>query len=172
VTGDSFISFQVAIDPGTGSGFFGLYSGPAGSPSAVAVVGVVNGEVFAGMNLGSLKDVGPVPGGTAYPAGWALISANVYDASTKSSPTAGWVMQVYVDKTNVVNMAVNVPRASGYAGAMIDTNGGTVYYSDIVVSTNEIATTVPGYNNMEGYGQGSGLLVNLLQPFTTLSAPR
>ena len=170
VTGDAFISFQVAIDAGTGSGYFGIYSGAASSPSAVALVGVAGGDVFAGANLGSLQDIGPVPTGTAYPAGWVLISANVYDASTHKDPTAGWVMQVYVDQTIAPNLTPSVPEASAYSGALIETTGGAVHYSDIVVSTYEMATTIPGYNNMEGYGQGSGLLVTLLPPFTTLSA--
>ena len=170
VTGDAFLSFQVAIDAGTGSGYFGIYSGAASSPSAVAVVGVAGGDVLAGPNLGSLQDIGPVPTGTAYPSGWVLISANVYDASTHKDPTAGWVMQVYVDQTIAPNLTMSVPGASAYSGALIETTGGTVHYSDIVVSTYEMATTIPGYNNMEGYGQGSGLLVTLLSPFTTLSA--
>jgi len=170
ITGDSFLSFQVAIDAGTASGFFGIYSGSASSPSAVAVVGVVSGEVVVGPNLGSLQNVEPVPGGTAYPTGWVLVSANVYDASTHSNPTAGWVMQVYVDQTVAVNLAVSVPSASGYSGVMIETTTGTVHYSDIVVSTYEIPNSIPGYNNMEGYGQGSGSVVKLLPPFTTLSA--
>jgi len=170
VTGDSFISFQVAIAAGKGSGYFGLYSDQASHLAGVAVVGVSDGEVLAGPNTGSMQQVGPVPTGTAYPAGWVYISANVYYASTHSNPTAGWVMQVFADQTMLVNLTVSVPQASGYAGAMIETTEGTVHYTDIVVSTYQIATTIPGYNNMEGYGQGSGLLVSLLQPFTNLSA--
>ena len=170
VTGDSFLSFQFAIDAGSGSGFFGLYSGPASSPTPVAVIGVASGEVMAGPDPGNLQDVGPVPTGTAYPSGWAYISANLYDASTHKDPTAGWAMQVYVDQSVAVNLTVSVPQASGYSGAFIETSAGSVYYSNIVVSTYQIPISIPGYNNMEGYGQGSGLLVSLLPPFTTLSA--
>ena len=170
ISGDSFLSFQVAVDAGTGTGLFGLYSGSAASPSEVAVVGVAGGEVVAGANGSSLQEVGPVPTGTAYPSGWALLSANVFASTTQSHKQAGWVMQVYVDQTVAPNATLSVPQAGGYAGATIDTTSGTVYYSDVIVSTYEMSTTIPGYNNMEGYGQGSGLLVSLLPPFTTLSA--
>ena len=170
IQGDSFLSFQVAVDAGAGDGLFGLYSGSAASPAEVAVVGVTGGEVVAGANGSSLQKVGPVPAGTAYPSGWVLLSANVFASTTQSHKPAGWVMQVYVDQTVAPNVTVSVPQAGGYAGATIDTTGGTVYYSDVIVSTYEMSTTIPGYNNMEGYGQGSGLLVSLLPPFTTLSA--
>ena len=169
VQDDSFISFQVAVDAGSGSGYFGLYS--AAPPlTPVAVVGVSKGEVLAGTNTETLKTVGALPSGTAYPPGWVLLSANLYDASNSHNKTAGWVMQVYVDQTVAVNLTISAPQAADYAGAFIQTASGTVYYSDIVVSTYQVATTVPGYNNMEGYGQGSGLLIGLLPDFTTLSA--
>ena len=170
IPGDGFLSFQVAVDAGMGTGLFGLYSGSAASPVEVAVVGVIGGEVVAGANGSSLQKVGPVPTGTAYPSGWVLLSANVFASTTQSHKPAGWVMQVYVDQTVAPNATLSVPQAGGYAGATIDTTSGTVYYSDVVVSTYELSTTIPGYNNMEGYGQGSGLLVTLLPPFTTLSA--
>lgn len=170
VAGDSFVSFQVAVDASKGAGYFGLYASGQSAPLPVALVGVSGGVVYAGPDLASLQAVGPVPTGTAYPSGWVYISANVYDASTPSNPGAGWVMQVFVDQSVAANMTVGVPQASSYSGAVIETAKGTAYYSDVVVSTYEIPISIPGYNNMEGYGQGSGLLVNLLPAFTNLSA--
>ena len=170
VPGDPFLSFQVAVDAGTGSGYFGLYAGSASSPTPVAVVGVEGGQVVAGATPGSDQNIGPIPSGTAYPSGWVLISANVYAASSQNGKASTWTMQVYVDQTEAANLTVSVPQAGAYVGAVIETTSGTVYYSDIVVATYQIATTVPGYNNMEGYGQGSGLLVTMLPAFTTLSA--
>ncbi len=164
VTGDSFVSFQVALNSGRGTGYFGLAD--AGN-AFVAVVGVSNGEVFAGSSLSTLTDVGPVPTGTAYPAGWAYLSANVYNAGSKAP---NWVMDLYVDRSDIVTATVSVPAAANYAEALLETTSGTAYYSDIVVTTYEIPIYIPGYNNMEGYGQGSGLIVQLLPAYTKLTA--
>ncbi|MDG6995817.1 MAG: hypothetical protein JRN52_07835 [Nitrososphaerota archaeon] len=167
VLGDSFVSFQFAIDAKKGSGYSGL-ADSTGSP--VAIVGVSNGQVVAGPSLSSLQTIEPIPSGTAYPSGWAYITANVYDASTTSNPTAGWVMQLFVDRTDQIASTLSVPNAGSYASAIIETTSGTVYYTNIVVTSYEIGINIPGYNNMEGYGQGSGLLVSLLPEFNNLSA--
>jgi hypothetical protein len=167
ILGDPFVSFQVAIDAAKGSGYFGL-ADSSGSP--VALLGVSNGKVVAGPNLGALQIIEAVPSGTAYPSDWVYMTANVYDASTPSDPTAGWVMQLFVDETDQIASTLSVPNAANYASAVIETTSGTVYYTDIVVTTYEIGINIPGYNNMDGYGQGSGLLVNLLPEFNKLSA--
>jgi hypothetical protein len=169
ILGDSFVSFQVAIDAAKGSGYFGL-ADSSGSPVPVALVGVSNGKVVAGPSLGALQTIEVVPSGTAYPSGWVYMTANVYDASTPSDPTAGWVMQLFVDETDQIASTLSVPNAANYASAVIETTSGTVYYTDVVVTTYEIGINIPGYNNMDGYGQGSGLLVNLLPEFNKLSA--
>lgn len=166
VTGDQFVSFQVAMRTDKGAGFFGLF-GPSGP---VAVVGLVGGYVVAGPTPSNYVKVEPVPQNTAYPDGWVYIAANVYNASTPSNPGAGWVMQVFVDRTDQVAATVSVPQAASYEGAIIYTQSSTVYYTDIVVSSYEIPIYLPGYNNMMGYGQGSGLLVTLLPAFYNLSA--
>jgi hypothetical protein len=164
VGGAGLVSFQVAIDAGTGSGYFGLADV---NNASVAVVGVSNGDVWAGSSTSSLTDLGAVPIGTAYPAGWVMIYANVYDTGKK---TPNWIMDVYVDRTDMIAATVQVPSAAGYEEALITTTSGTALYTNIVVSTYEIPILVPGYNNMEGYGQGSGLLVQLTPAFTKLSA--
>src|SRR5579875_451888 len=166
VTGDNFISFQVAIYTKSGEGFFGLF----GSDGPVAVVGVEDGYIVAGSSPSSAVRVEPLPVGTAYPSGWVYIAANVYNASTPSSPNVGWVMQLFVDRTDQPAANLSVPQAGNYQGAIIYTEISTVYYTDIVVTTYEIPIYLPGYNNMMGYGQGSGLLVNLLPAFYNLSA--
>ncbi len=45
-----------------------------------------------------------------------------------------------------------------------------VFFTDIILTSYKMSEIIPGYNNMEGYGQGSGFLVSLLQPFTILHA--
>ena len=79
VPGGGFVSFQVAVNSGRGAAYFGLADASHGY---VAVVGVSNGEVWAGGNRSSLSDVGAVPTDTAYPAGWVYLSAIVYDAGS------------------------------------------------------------------------------------------
>ncbi len=112
--------------------------------------------------------MGSVPTGTAYPDGWVYLTANLFNASTKLA--VAWSMQLFVDRTDVVAAQVTVPNAWAYAAAFLETTSGTVGYSDIVVSTYEIPIFLPGYNNMMGYGQGSGLLVQLLPAYYRLTA--
>ncbi len=168
--GDQFLSFQVAIYYGDGgSGFFGLVNS---NYDPVAVVGVANGYVWAGPNLTDLKPVVSLSSlsGALYPPGWVFIMVNVFNASTPYNKTAGWVMQVFVDQTNEPPFVVSVPEAGNYYTAAIITTNGTVYYTDIIVTSLEIPIYLQKYNNMEGYGQGSGLLVTLLPPFYNLTA--
>jgi len=159
ITGDSLISFQVAISAGSGTGFFGL--GDQKKP--VALVGVSKGDVVAGASAGSLVSLGPVPKGTSYPKGWVYLAANI------NSTSAGWVMSVFIDNSKVVTETLNVPAAGGYTDAIIMTTSGSVSYTDIVVMSYPIPLVIPGYNNMEGYGQGSGLLVSLLPAYYNLT---
>jgi hypothetical protein len=162
VTGLTSVSFQVALHTSTtGDGYFGLGSS---DNSFVAVVGVSAGEVVAGPDLSKLKTVEPVPTGTAFPLGWVYIIGNVYKSS------GSWVMQVFVDQTDVVAKQVSVPNAGAYSGALIETTMGTADYSNVIVSSYQLATLIPGYNNMEGYGQGSALLVKLLPAYYNLTA--
>jgi hypothetical protein len=123
---------------------------------------VSKGEVVAGASLGSLKPLGPVPKGTSYPSGWVYLAVNV-------NSTGGWAMSVFVDNSNVAAGTLSVPAASGYTDAVIETTSGTVSYTDVVVLSYPIPTVIPGYNNMEGYGQGSGQWVNVLPAFDVLT---
>lgn len=164
IAGGNFVSFQVALNAANGPGYFGL--GDAGH-NFVAVVGVSGGEVWAGSNLSALTDVGPLPSGTVYPGGWAYLSGNVFDAGSK---TPDWILQLFVDRSDALSATLPVPNAGAYAEALLETASGTAYYSNIVLTTYEIPIFIPGYNNMEGYGQGSGLLVQLLPAYTTLTA--
>jgi hypothetical protein len=160
IAGDSFVSFQVAVAAGEGSGVFGL--GKQGTP--VAVVGVSNGNVVAGGSVGSLQVIEPVPTGTAYPAGWVYLTANVTDSGGQ------WEMNVFVDGTLTTAATLVVPAASSYTDAIIETTSHSVLYTDIAVATTTIPIYIPGYNNMDGYGQGSGLVVHLLPAFDFLTA--
>ncbi len=166
IAGDPFVSFQADVRPGTGFGFVGL-AGALGGP--VAVVGVGSGQVWAGSDPTHATAVEPIPQGTAQPSGWVYLSANVYETTFKNKATA-WVMDVFVDRTDVVAAQVEVPNAGDYASFLIETTAGTVYYTDTILTDYQIPVEVPGYNNMDGYGQGSGLLVELLPTFTTLTA--
>ena len=166
VGGASSVSFQAELYYASGgTGFVGLV-GPHGF---VAVVGIVHGSsVYAGPTIASATNLGPIPSRTSQPAGWVDLMAVV---SLVPGPTGSvWEMQAYVDRTDVVAGAnLSVPSAGGYTGAEIRTNAGTVDFTNLAFSTYQIPTTIPGYNNMDGYGQGSGLLVATLPRFTTLT---
>jgi hypothetical protein len=166
ITGLPALSFESDLYyAGNGTGFVGLY-GPSGP---VAVVGVSGGAtVWAGPSPSHLTRIEAIPTGTAQPAGWVSLMAIVQGFAT-SSGTA-WSMLVYVDRTDVVAGNVSVPLASGYLGGLIETTHGTMDYTNGIFSTYQIPITIPGYNNMDGYGQGSGLLVSLLPKYTTLSS--
>ena len=167
VAGDSFVSFQADVHPGSGTGFVGL-ADASGRP--VAVIGVGGGYVWAGANPRHATAIEPIPTGTAQPTGWVYLSANVY-ATTLKNKAIAWVMDVFVDRSDVVAASqVPVPNAGDYAAALLKTISGTVYYTNTILANYQIPIQIPGYNNMDGYGQGSGLLVQLLPAFTTLTA--
>jgi hypothetical protein len=161
------LSYQVAIDAPTRSstGYFGLATGNATDPLPVAIVGVRNDKVVVGRNIKSALAIEPIPKGTAYPPGWVYLMASIIH-----NESTGWMMQVYVDGTDMISANVSVPQAASYSGAMIETTRGGVYYSNIIVSSYQMPSTIPGYNNMQGYGQGSGLLVSLLPAYYNLTA--
>jgi hypothetical protein len=160
--GQSQLSFEVAINVAAGAkAYFGIGSS---TTNFVAVIGVANGYVYGGSSLTKLQKIGAIPSGTAYPSGWVYIVTDITQSNGK------WVMAVYVDQTNTPNANINVPNLGSYTGALIETQGGNAYYSDITVSTYQMAITISGYNNMEGYGQGSALLVKLLPSYNNLTA--
>lgn len=165
-TGDQFVSFQVAIYSPSSQVIVGLING---NGQFVATIAVEESNVFAGENPSALSFVSKVPSASVYPAGWVYISANVFNSSSKTQYS--WTMQVFVDGSSSIASNVSVPSAFSYTGIAIGNNGmKDVYFTDIVFTSYEIPIYIPGYNPMEGYGQGSGLLVTLLPAFTTLHA--
>ena len=166
ITGDQFISFQVAVNAGKGMGMFAVVNG---NSQPIATVGVMGNSVYGGTNTQDLKLLGTAPSQSVYPGGWLYMTANVMNSSTQK--TFSWTMQLFVDGSNTVFANLSVPNAYQYAGiALINQEHTAVYFTDIVFTTYEIPIYLPGYNPMEGYGQGSGLLVNLLPAFTILHA--
>lgn len=164
VTSQSELSFQVAIHaPSSSAGYIGLASS---QDSFVAIVGVKNGMVYAGASLSSLKSVEAIPKKTAYPAGWVYIIADL------SNSTGKWIMQVFVDQTQGPSKQVSVPNAGNYVGALIETMAGTMYYTNIIFSTFQIANVVSGYHPMQGYGGrvASAEIVRLLPAYYNLTA--
>ncbi len=162
---DRTLSFQVALNAGTNAGYLGFAD--AGG-NLVVVVGVAGGNVVAGPNLATTRAVEPVPMGTAYPDGWVYLAGNLFNRSTKSS--TAWTLQFFVDRTDNVTANISVPDAGASEAVLLETTSGSAYFSNVIVTTNGIPTYLPGYNNMMGYGQGSGLVVQLLPAYTTVRA--
>ncbi|MEM0159127.1 MAG: hypothetical protein QW812_06420, partial [Thermoplasmataceae archaeon] len=163
--GDQLVSFQVAINSAGGNGSISIVNSQNQSVACIAINGSL---VYAGTSQHSLKEVGSIPTTSAYPAGWAYISANLLNASTHK--TEKWELQLFVDQTDSVFANITVPGGYSYSGIILSSSFGTVYMTDIIFTSYEIPIYLPGYNNMEGYGQGSGLIVSLLKPFTILHA--
>ncbi len=165
VRGNHVLSFEVAVDPAGGTGYFGLED----SAGPVATVGVRNLTIVAGTTPASATSIGTVPTGTTQPNGWVDLIGLLYRTGTGAS--AKYFLEVYADRTDVaLTTSVSVPNATLYAGAFLETTRGTVAYSDIIVTTYHIPSTIPHFNPMEGYGQGSGTVVQVLPAFTTLTA--
>ncbi|HEV2318051.1 MAG TPA: hypothetical protein VGV89_10850 [Thermoplasmata archaeon] len=166
VLGQTSISFQAALrGSSTSTGFIGF----ADAKAPVAVIGISRGMVWAGATPASAVAIGPVPTNSSQPTGWVYVLANLHRVVNGSHRV--WRMDVFVDRTDLVaQRGVSVPNAGGYTSAWLGTSAGTVEYTDLVFTTYQIASHIPGYNNMDGYGQGSGLLVRVLPAFTTLSA--
>ena len=165
VRDDRSLSFGVTIRASGGTGYFGLESrsGP------VATVGIRNLSIVAGATPATVTTIGSMPRTTSQPTGWVLLIGYVF--RTGSGATASYAMEVYADRTDIpLATRVPVPNAHSYSGAFIETTHGTVDYTNIVVSSYRIGETISGFNPMEGYGQGSGSLVQLLPAFASLSA--
>ncbi len=163
--GGQLVSFQFAVNAASGNASF-MIKNSEGSP--VTVISVQGNMVYVSGGSGTPVVAGTAPPVSAYSGGWMYISGNLYNTSTNKQ--FSWTLQVFVDQTNKVFASVSAPNGYEYNGLELSSNSGNVYFTDIVFSSYEIPIYLPGYNNMEGYGQGSGLLVNLLNPFTTLHA--
>ncbi|MGC8618682.1 MAG: hypothetical protein ACP5UZ_08135, partial [Thermoplasmata archaeon] len=100
--------------------------------------------------------------------GWILVSGNLFKYTIGNE--SSWRLQVFVDNTTSVFANISTPGGYSYAGIEILSSSGTVFFTNIIFTSYRMAVYLPGYNNMEGYGQGSGALVSLLKPFTILHA--
>lgn len=162
--GGQFFSFQYAVNSANGNGSFTITD-----PSGVSIATITShGNSVSIFASDGSSFTGTAPSGSAYTNGWQYISGNLYNTSTNKQ--FSWTLQVFVDQTNSVFATVSVPLGYAYGGIQLTDNSGSVYFTNIVATSYQIPIYIPGYNNMEGYGQGSGLLVSLLKPFTTLHA--
>ena len=167
VTGDKSLSFQAVVHYGAGGrGFVGLGIGS----QAVAVVGVGGGKLWAGPDPAHVVSLGSIPTtGTAQPTGWVEFWVQLTATTPHHPASSPWTMDVYVDRTDQsAATGLSLPDVGNYTGAVVVTTSGTVAYSNLIFTTYGIPTLLPGYNNMDGYGQGSGLLVSVLPAFTVL----
>lgn len=168
VQGDQTVSFQFAVSSRDSLSVFSIVNA-GGIP--VLSVGVRGNSIYAGTSPSSLSFAGYAPSASVYPAGWVYISANVFNSSTNK--VFSWTAQLFADGSSSYLYNLSVPQAYQYAGMELagpSQGGPSGYFTDVVFSTYEIPILIPGYNPMEGYGQGSGLLVSNLQPFTILHA--
>lgn len=162
-TGDQSVSFQFAIDASTGNGSFIITNASGGEVVSVSVWG---NNVF--VRSGGSPANGTAPAGLVTDSGWTLVTGNLFNYSGGNG--TGWRLQVFVDKTISVFANISAPKGYSYGGIELSSSRGNVFFTNVIFSSYKMAVFLPGYNNMEGYGQGSGFIVNLLGPFTILHA--
>jgi hypothetical protein len=161
VRGDSGWSLEAALrSTATSAGYFGL--GVPGHQFGL-VIGVRSGMIVAGGNLSNLTVLEPVPVHTAYPAGWVYLTAGWDYPSTD-------MFVVSVDGSSSPPFVAHDPNALNATSVELETTSGTVYYTDLMVTTDYIPGYFPGFNNMTLYGEGSGSNVELLPTYNELSA--
>ncbi|MBD6956446.1 MAG: hypothetical protein F9Y92_07435 [Thermoplasmatales archaeon] len=163
-TGGNFISFQAAVYAMNGIATISIINQYG---QKVAEVSVYGNKIFAG-SMGTETYMGDAPSPTVYPDGWVFIMANI--VNTSSNRAFSWTMTLFVDETDKIFANVSVPMAYQYAGIELGSRNGNSYFTDIIFTSYQIPIYYPGYNPMEGYGQGSGLVVSLLKPFTVIHA--
>lgn len=162
--GQNFISFQSAVYAVKGMATVSIVNSDM---QPIASVSVYQNKIYAG-SFGQENYIGIAPASSAYPAGWVFLIANIQNTSTNKA--FSWSMQLFVDRTDSIFANISVPWAYQYAGIELSSSGGNSYFTDVIFTSYQIAIYYPGYNPMEGYGQGSGLVVSLLKPFTVIHA--
>jgi len=163
-TGLNSISFQAAVFAQNSKATISIINS---KNQQVASVSIYKNQIFAGYS-GVESYYGNAPSNTVYPDGWVFIMANIYNSSKNNA--FSWTMQLFVDRTDTVFANISVPLAYQYSGIELSSSLGNSYFTDIIFTSYQIPVYYPGYNPMEGYGQGSGLLVSLLPPFTVIHA--
>ncbi len=158
--GDQSVSFQFAVYARNGSGTFAItnYSGEGVLSILVSGTNISINALGSSSNIERSISVGSIVDN-----GWILVTGNLFVTNQTD-----WTAQLFVGKTISVFANISVPFGGSYAGIKLNTSKGVVYFTNIIFTSYRMAVFLPGYNNMEGYGQGSGFLVNLLHPFTVL----
>jgi hypothetical protein len=163
VKGDKAVSFQFVINANDGNGSFAISNSTGASIAAVSVDGT---NVSISSGNGSSSFSGEISPTSEISNGWVLVSGNLFNYTEGN--TSGWRLLLFLDNTSSVFANISAPLGYSYGGVEISSSSGDVYFTDIIFTSYRMALFIPGYNNMEGYGQGSGALVSLLQPFTIL----
>lgn len=159
------VSFQYAIRVTGGNGTFKITDS---SGISVASITVGGRAVHVTTSPGVAPIVKSIPDSALLPGGWLLVSGNLYQNNTNVS--LPWILQVFLGGTDSVYGEISTPLGDYYSGVDLSSNNGTVYFTDVIVSNDLIGVNQQGQNSMEGYGQGSGSLVSLLQPFDLIRA--
>lgn len=162
-TGGQVTSFQFAINAAFGRGSFSITNSDGHSIASISVSGR---NVTISTNKSNSSPTGMMPLTSPPKEGWSLISGNLYNDSNGNG--SDWNLQIFVDNTISVFANLSAPLGYSYGGIEISSLAGHIYFTDIVFSSYKMTQFIPGYNNMEGYGQGSGLIAHLLKPFQIL----
>ncbi len=165
VEGFHSVSFQYAMRIPGESGTFEVTSS---SGMSVASVTVAGGTAYIGTNPEVAPVAKSIPNSDLLSGGWLLVSGNLFQNNSGSN--LPWTFQVFLGGTDSVFGEISAPLGSDYSGIELSSGDGSAYFTDVIVSNEQIGFIQQGQNSMEGYGQGSGSLFSLMQPFDTVRA--
>ena len=146
----------------------GTFEVTSSSGMSVTSVTVAGGTAYIATNPGVAPVVKNIPNSDLLSGGWLLVSGNLFQNDAGSN--LPWTFQVFLGGTDSVCGEISAPLGSDYSGIELSSGNSTAYFTDVIVSNEQIGFIQQGQNSMEGYGQGSGSLFSLMQPFDTVRA--
>ncbi|MEM0141146.1 MAG: hypothetical protein QXN66_03810 [Thermoplasmatales archaeon] len=161
--GDRLLSFQFALSDAGGTGVFSIVNDSSENLVSISI----HGETVQ-VTSGNLSSNATVLPSVNQSDGWVFIQGTMFVNLSRNDGT--WFLEMFSGSTASPLMNVSIGNISTYAGIKIVSLDGTTYFSNIIFTSDPLVTYQPGYNSMEGYGQGSGDPAQLLGPFTIMHA--
>ncbi|MEM0126843.1 MAG: hypothetical protein QXW29_02360 [Thermoplasmatales archaeon] len=161
--GDRLLSFQFIVKIRSGIFVFSIVNSSLKSILSISL-GSESLSVISGNEIKRIWIKGDASGS----GGWDLIQGTAFE--NISSGNDSWNLQLFSEGNDVPLTNMSIRNMSSYSGLTAFVLNGSAYLSDVIFTSDPIALYLPGYNFMEGYGQGSGEIAQLLGPFTILHA--
>ncbi|MEM0128371.1 MAG: hypothetical protein QXO03_04720 [Thermoplasmatales archaeon] len=161
--GDRLLSFQFAVKAWSGTFVFSIVNSSLQNILSISL----QAASLSAISGNETKRIG-IQGSAAESGGWLLIQGTTFENISTSN--GSWNLELFSGGNDVPLANISIRDMSSYSGLTVSSLNGSAYLSDVIFTSDPIALTLPGYNIMEGYGQGSGDIAQLLGPFTVLRA--